>query len=283
MSINSNTFTYTTNQIEPTPQPTEAAPLIPLSATNKFDILLKNIYEKFVSDVNIISLYHAFDVNNGESMTIEQYDNILNANILYWINENFIIFQQNTKVFLNFCVQDYVNNKFFVSYVPSLRNLDNLITDTNDPNYGANGYRQWLGNYIATKPMVGSDGKKYNTYQDVYKFSSVRSMQNGYYYETRGLRVKARSLNTTYSSSVGTDVTFMWQMAEIDTTIKTKTKIVDGNKVVITAESNIIGQTKYTIVVYEKMTDVIIKVCYKYKNVDYTSIDFNKLNIFFDS
>ena len=231
--------------LTPTVQPSASSTKAPLVYTKMFDNLLSKIHEEFITNPRIIRLFDAFNYNNGSQMTMQQYDNIIKACVIFWREKNFELLKKDTKMFFNFCIQDYISGKFFVSYKPVIYNCDKIIDDFNDPNYGANGYTQWLGNYIATKKMMGTSGNYGNVYVDGYKFSSVRAMTEGQFFETRGFQVKSRSLGTTFSGVPGTDVTFQWILCEQDTTVHTTTnQLLNGLSQTITTETNALGQSK---------------------------------------
>ena len=230
--------------ITPSQQPSKTTTKVPLVATKMFDLLLDKIYQDFVTNPKIIRLFDAFNYTN--EMSVEEYDNIVETCVLYWKDTNFDLFKQDTKLFFNFTIQDYICGKFYVSYKPYVKNCTKLIDSFDDPNYGANGHAQWIGNYIATKYKEGTSNTNQNIYVDGYKFSSARAQDSGQYYETRGFQQKCRALCTTFSGTKGTDVTFQWILTEIDTAITTQTSQIGENTLTETIETNSIGQTKIT-------------------------------------
>ena len=252
--------------VYPSPQPYLTAPKAPLVYTKMLDPLLESIYTEFVTNPKIIRLFDAFNYNNGVQMTIQQYDSIIQACILFWRDKNFELFQQDTKLFFNLVILDYICGKFFISYKKYVQNNTNLITDVNDPNLGANGYTQWLGNYIGTKALTDSTGGKTIIFPGNYSLAGRSAMDRGQIYETEGFQIKSRKLLTTFSGEPGSDVTFKFILTELDTTVTETTEVLpNGNTLVKITESNVLSQTKISTTETDKNGNIVSI------NVDYVN------------
>ena len=231
--------------IQPTGQPYKIAPKAPLVFTKMLDKLLESIYTEFVTNPKIIRLFDAFNYNNGSQMSIQQYDSIIQTCVLFWRDKNFELFKQDTKLFFNFCILDYICGKFFISYKKYVENNTNLITDVNDPNLGANGYTQWLGGYIGTKALTDSTGNKSIVFPGNYSILGRTAMDRGQVYETEGFQSKTRKFITTFSGEKGSDTSFLFILGEMDTNVSETTEnLSNGNKLVTLTERNALGQTK---------------------------------------
>lgn len=228
----------------PTPQPTTIEGKAPLVYTKMFDKLLHSIYEEFVTNPRIIRLFDAFNYCRGSQMTVSQYDNIVRACILFWRSKNLELLKQDPKLCFNFCILTQLCDKFFVSYKPIVYNNDKLIDNYTDPNYGANGYKQWIGNYIGTKVLDGMSGLKQHVYIDGYKFNSARALTEGQHIQTCGFSQKTRKLCTSFNGETGGDVNFQWMLGEIDTTVTRTTSTSGSNNIETYTEKNALGQSK---------------------------------------
>lgn len=233
----------------PSPQPYESAPKAPLVFTKMLDKLLESIYLEFVTNPKIIRLFDAFNYNNGSQMTTQQYDAIIKECILFWQNKNFEIFQKETKLFFNFCILDYICGKFYISYKKYVENNTNIITDVNDPNLGANGYTQWLGGYIGTRTLTNSTDNRTIVFPGNYSILGRTAMDQGQVYATEGFQSKTRKFITTFSGEKGSDTSFIFLLGEINTSVTETTTILEnGNTLLKIIESNVIGQTKQSLI-----------------------------------
>lgn len=231
--------------IQPTGQPYTIAPKAPLVYTKMLDKLLESIYTEFVTNPKIIRLFDALNYNNGSPMPIHQYDTIIQACILFWRDKNFELFKQDTKLFFNMCILDYICGIFFISYKRYVSNNSNIITDVNDPNLGANGYTQWLGGYIGTRTLTDSNGNKTIIFPGNYSILGRTAMDRGQLHETEGFQIKSRKFITTFSGEKGSDISFKFIITEINTNVSETTEnLNNGNKLVTITERNPIGQTR---------------------------------------
>jgi hypothetical protein len=231
--------------IQTTGQPYTIAPKAPLVFTKMLDKLLESIYREFVTNPKIIRLFDAFNYNNGSQMTIDQYDSIIQTCVLFWRDKNFELFKQDTKLFFNFCILDYICGKFFISYKKYVANNTNIITNVNDSNLGANGYTQWVGGYIGTRALTDSNGNKTIVFPGNYSILGRTAMDRGQVYETEGFQSKTRKFITTFSGEKGSDTSFIFLLGELNTSVsKTTENLNNGNKLETITERNAIGQTK---------------------------------------
>lgn len=231
--------------IQPTGQPYTIAPKAPLVFTKMLDKLIESIYTEFVTNPKIIRLFDAFNYNDGTQMSMQEYDSIIQACMLFWRDKNFELFKQDTKLFFNFCIVDYTCGKFYVSYKKYVASNSNIITDVNDSNLGANGYTQWLGGYIGTRALTDSTGNKTIVFPGDYSILTRSAMDRGQLYETHGFQSRTRKLVTTFNGKPGADVTFQFILGEMDTNVSETTEnLSNGNKLVTITERNALGQTK---------------------------------------
>lgn len=252
--------------VYPSPQPYLTAPKAPLVYTKMLDPLLESIYTEFVTNPKIIRLFDAFNYNT--QMTIQQYDSIIQACILFWSDKNFELFQQDTKLFFNFYVVDYLGKTFYCSYKKYVQNNTNLITDVNDPNLGANGYTQWLGCYINSRVFTGSNNSRCIAFPSNTSVSSFAQSAfiEGQIYVLGGISNKNRKLITTFDGKPGVHVNFQFSITELDTTVTETTEVLpNGNTLVKITESNVLGQTKISSTETDKNGNIVSI------NVDYVN------------
>jgi hypothetical protein len=228
----------------PTEQPTTIQGKAPLVYTKMLDKLLHSIYEEFVTNPRIIRLFDAFNYCQGSQMSVSQYDNIVKACVLFWRAKNFELLKQDPKLCFNFCILNQLCDKFFVSYKPVVYNNDKLIDIYTNPNYGANGYTQWLGNYIGTKAVDGISNSKQHVYVDGYKFNAARALTEGQHIQTCGFTQKTRKLCTSFNGETGGDINFQWMLGELNTTVTPNTITIGGNTIETIIEKNALGQSK---------------------------------------
>jgi len=238
-----------------------------LTASKYFDPLLKSIFDEFVSNPKTVQIYsNVFNKNDSgnhseNNTSLKDYDDVVEYTDKFIVSKNFELWLSgNFQWYLNFQIVDYLLDVFYVSYKKTIKNNTLVYKDPNvstkeSENIGSNGYKQYASKSIADILINSTDLSGNILYKNIqpvtsYKFSAIKAVSDGSFYQTRGFNSKNRCYTSTYSTTPGIDITIGAVMA-------TRTygqKVYYNKNKIINYVYNLVNNKQVTIYTYSDNT-----------------------------